>query len=145
MNNMTFKFRLETVLRLAEQELDVARSLLAQQTRVLFELHDKRSRQALLLERAWQGQKAACVEDPSTLGLLQKYVEQQKKELMELNKKVEEQQKIVEKYRKELLECRIKVEKYQRLKAKQQRLFYIEELRTEQKQLDEIAQRSVSK
>ena len=142
---MSFKFRLETILRLAEQELDVAQGLLAQQTRVLLDLQEQRSKQALLLERAWQGQRTACVEAPLTIAQWQKYAEQQKKELRELNKKVEEQQKIVEKYRKELLECRIKVEKYQRLKAKQQRLFYIEELRTEQKQLDEIAQRSVSK
>ncbi|NLP44336.1 MAG: FliJ family protein [Peptococcaceae bacterium] len=137
---MAFKFRLETSLRLAKQELDMAQNLLAQQIRILLELRNQSSKQALLLERAWQGQRTACREAPSSLGLWQKYAEQQKKELLELNKKVEKQQKIVDEYRKELLECRIKVEKYERLKAKQKRLFYIEELRTEQKQLDEIAQ-----
>lgn len=137
---MAFKFRLETSLRLAKQELDIAQGLLAKEIRKLQFLKEQRDKQAGLLAEALEGQKRACLQAPSSLALWQKYSLEQKEKLINHEKEVEEQDKIVLKQREMLIECRIKTEKFKRLKEKKLRLFNIEELRREQTVIDEIAQ-----
>lgn len=141
---MAFKFRLETSLRLASQEKDVAQGELAGALRQLQLLTDKRDEQAKSLLKAIASQKEACLREPSVLGQWQRFCEDKKRILKEIEYQVGEQKKIVEQYREKLIECRIKVEKFKRLKAKNLKLYQIEELRTEQKIIDEIAQKSVS-
>lgn len=135
-----FRFRLETSLRLADQELDIAQALLAREHRKLQQLTEQRDEQEQILGKAWHGQKTACLQEPLHLGFWQKYSREQKEKLELYQDYVEEQQKIVNEYREKLVECRIKVEKYERLKEKKLRLYYIEELRKEQNVLDEIGQ-----
>ncbi|MGI6450285.1 MAG: flagellar export protein FliJ [Desulfitobacteriia bacterium] len=138
---MGFKFRLETSLHLAEQELDIARGFLATELRKLQELSSRRNKQAELFLKALRGQKKACLEQPSSLKSWQNYSVEQKEKLLKLEAEVREQEKNVLKYREKLIQCRIKVEKLKRLKQKKFKLFYIEELRKEQAVLDEIASR----
>lgn len=137
---MGFKFRLETSLHLANQELDIARGLLAGEVRKLQMAREQRDYQDRLFLRAQQGQKRACLQEPSILGVWQKYSLEQKMALLQREEEVEKQEKIVAEYREKLIECRIKVEKYKRLREKKLRLFYKEELKKEQAVLDEIAQ-----
>ncbi|HHV65645.1 MAG TPA: flagellar export protein FliJ [Peptococcaceae bacterium] len=136
---MSFKFRLETSLHLAEQELDIARGFLATELRKLQELSSRRDRQAELLLEAFKGQKKACLEEPWSLSFWQLYIREQKEKLLQLIAEVQEQEKNVLKHREKVVQCRIKVEKFKRLKQKKFKLYYIEELRKEQAVLDEIA------
>lgn len=136
----SFRFRLEASLRLANQELDIARGLLAKEMRLLQQLTEQRNQQEQCLGRAYQGQKRACLVEPQNLGLWQKYTGEQKEKLYFCKNKVDEQQKVADEYRENLIKCRIKVEKFERLKAKKLRLYYIEELKKEQSVIDEIAQ-----
>lgn len=138
---MAFKFRLETSLRLANQELDIARGLLAQEIRKMQKVMEQRDNQAAILTGAWQGQKKACLQEPVNLGFWQKYSLEQQEKLHKYEKELEEQEKIVAEHREKLVECRIKVEKFKRLKEKKLRLFKIEELKKEQSVIDEIAQK----
>ncbi len=137
---MSFKFRLETSLNLADQELKIAQGLLAQETRILLNVSELRDSQSRLLTRALEGQKRACLEEPVNISIWQKYAGEQNEKLLKLQKEVEKQQKIVADYREKLRECRIKVEKYKRLKGKKMKLYSILELKKEQKAIDEIAQ-----
>jgi flagellar FliJ protein len=137
---MAFKFRLETSLRLAKQELDIAQGLLAEELRKLQKARGQRDNQTEILVQAFQGQKMACLEKPRDLSLWQQYSLEQKDKLIKYIKIVEEQEEIVIEYRERLVECRIKVEKFKRLKEKKMRLFYIQELKKEQTVIDEIAQ-----
>jgi flagellar FliJ protein len=137
---MVFKFRLETSLRLAKQELDIAQGLLAEELRILQEAKGQKDNQTRILAQAFQGQKKACLEKPRDLSLWQQYSSEQKDKLRDYVKIVEEQEKTVAEYRARLVECRIKVEKFKRLKEKQKSLFDIKELRKEQTVIDEIAQ-----
>lgn len=137
---MAFKFRLETSLRLANQEMDIVQGLLAQETRKMQEFIEQRNCQALNLAKAWDGQRNACMEAPYRLKLWQKYSAEQREKLIVCEKQVEKQEKVVEEHREKLIECRIKVEKYKRLKEKKLRLYFIEELKKEQNVIDEIAQ-----
>jgi flagellar FliJ protein len=137
---MTFKFRLEASLRLARQELDIVEGELARELRIRQNLIVQRDDQAKILSGAQTGQKRACLSEPQNLGIWQKYCLLQKQILADFEQKVREQEKIVSKYREKLLECRIKAEKFKRLKEKKLRLYQIEELKQEQKVIDEIAQ-----
>ena len=137
---MGFKFRLETSLRLASQEMDIVQGQLAQEMRILQKLLEQRDSQKRLFIRALEGQKTACLQEPQNLMLWQKYGVEQKEKLLQAEQKVAEQEKIVAEYREKLIECRIKVEKFKRLKEKKMRLYEIEELRKEQTVIDEIAQ-----
>lgn len=138
---MGFKFRLETSLHLADQELEVAQGLLAQEIRKMQKAIEQRDNQIEILTGAWQEQKKACLQEPLKLGFWQKYSLEQKEKLNKYEKELKEQQKIVAVHRERLLECRIKVEKFKRLKEKKLRLFNIEELKREQSIIDEIAQK----
>jgi len=137
---MAFKFRLETSLRLASQEMDIVQGELARELRTLQIVQEQRDYQNLVLARAIEGQKKACLEAPQRLSQWQRYGLEQKEKLSENEQKVKEQEKIVKQYREKLVECRIKVEKFKRLKEKKLRLYAIEELKKEQTIIDEIAQ-----
>ncbi|AFV02560.1 hypothetical protein UNSWDHB_2880 [Dehalobacter sp. UNSWDHB] len=137
---MPFKFRLEASLRLAEQDMDIEQGLLAQELRTLHNLTEQRDLQTQLLNKAFEKQKIACLEEPQILNLWQRYCCDQKNILLKREKEVEEQNIRVEKQREKLLECRIKTEKYKRLKEKKIRLFYMTKLKKEQSEIDEIAQ-----
>jgi hypothetical protein len=115
---MPFKFRLEASLRLAEQDMDIEQGLLAQELRTLHNLTEQRDLQTQLLNKAFEKQKIACLEEPQILNLWQRYCCDQKNILLKREKEVEEQNIRVEKQREKLLECRIKTEKYKRLKEK---------------------------
>ncbi|NLI94175.1 MAG: flagellar export protein FliJ [Peptococcaceae bacterium] len=137
---MAFKFRLETSLRLANQEMDIAQGQLAQELRVLRTFSEQRDYQLSIFLHSLEGQKKACLMEPQNLSLWLKFSLEQKEKLSNCEKRLQEQEKIVAKYRENLVECRIKVEKFKRLKEKQLKLYEIEELKKEQGIIDEVAQ-----
>ncbi len=137
---MVFKYRLDTSLRLANQEMNIVQGQLAEELRILQKLVDQRDHQVRILSLAYEGQTRACLAEPMHLSSWQKYSVEQKEKLSEYQLEVEEQEKIIASYREKLMECRIKVEKFKRLKEKKLRLYYIEELRKDQVIIDEIAQ-----
>ncbi|RNC29562.1 MAG: hypothetical protein AWM53_00560 [Candidatus Dichloromethanomonas elyunquensis] len=137
---MAFQFRLETSLRLANQEMDVVQGQLAQELRILQTYTEQKDCQLRIFLHAVEGQQAACLREPQNLSLWQNFSMEQKEILSKYEKQLQEQEKIVAKYREKLIECRIKVEKFKRLKEKKRKLYYVEELKKEQGVIDEIAQ-----
>ncbi|UWG98326.1 flagellar FliJ family protein [Dehalobacter sp. DCM] len=137
---MAFRFRLQTSLRLAEQEVDIVRALLAQEISRLRDMTDKRDNQERIFKQALAGQTSACITEPHNLHLWQAYTGEQKEILKVLEVQIEEQKIRVEEKRQLLVEHRIKAEKYIRLKEKQAKHYKLEELRKEQSLIDEIAQ-----
>ncbi|NLM20964.1 MAG: flagellar export protein FliJ [Peptococcaceae bacterium] len=142
---MAFKFRLESILKLAEQKMKVAEGILARELRTLQAISKQKDLQAGLLTQALAGQKAACLNNPENLGIWQKYSQEQKEKLLELENEVQKQQVVVEEKKEKLLQCRIEVEKLKRLKEKKLRIYNWEELKKEQNIIDEIAQSSVGR
>lgn len=137
---MAFKYRLETSLRLAEQELDVAQSLLAKEMRILYKIKQERDDQAEIFTKAIEGQKLACIKQPQYLSLWQRYLEEQKNKLRKIEQDVILQEKKTIESREMLIRCRIAREKYKRLKENKWKIYQIEELRKEQVVIDEIPQ-----
>jgi len=137
---MAFKFRLEAVLRLAEQEMQVMQGELAQAFRALQKATEQKNAQALRLAQALKGQRQAAFEEPAALRSWQRYSLEQRGLLIKHEKEVEKQQKNVASCQERLIQCRIKVEKYKRLKEKKRLAYYKEELKKEQAMIDEVAQ-----
>lgn len=137
---MAFKYRLETSLRLAQQELDIAQSLLAVEMRILQTIRQERDSRAELFEQAIEGQKHACLGEPQQLSLWQKYQEVQKENLAKCEQEVLRQEQVTTGLREKLIQSRINLEKFKRLKHKKWKLYDIDELRKEQAIIDEIPQ-----
>lgn len=138
---MVFRFRLETSLRLARQELEKAQCLLANELRKLYKAYEFRDNQLDAFHRALEGQKKACLHEPYNLRFWQEYTQRQKRKLEEYEEFVKKQEKVVQGYREELKQFRIKLEKLKRLKEKKWKLYCLEQLKKEQAVIDEIAQR----
>ena len=137
---MGFKYRLETSLRLADQELEIAQSLLSKEMRVLNEIRKERDNQAEIYTKAIEGQKLALLAEPESISLWQRYLKDQRTKLEECEKGVANQEQVTAEYRQKLIECQINHEKFKRLKQKKWKLYYIDELRKEQAVIDEIPQ-----
>lgn len=137
---MAFKYRLETNLRLADQELDIAQNLLAKEIRILSNFQEERDIQAEIFIQAIEGQKQACLGQPWQLSSWQRYLEDQKSKLAEDEQEVILQEKVVMGFRERLIQCRINLEKFKRLKQKKWKLYNIDELKKEQAVIDEIPQ-----
>ncbi len=137
---MAFKYRLETNLRLADQELDIAQNLLAKEIRILSKFQEERDIQAEIFVQAIEGQKQACLGQPWQLSSWQRYLEDQKRKLAEDEQEVMLQKKVVTGFRERLIQCRINLEKFKRLKQKKWKLYNIDELKKEQAVIDEIPQ-----
>mgnify|MGYP000861101912 FL=1 len=142
---MAFKFRLESILKLAEQKMKAAEGVLAREIRILQAINKQKDIQSCLLTQALAGQKAACLKNPQSLGIWQKYSREQKEKLLKLENEVQKQQAVVEESKEKLLRCRIEVEKLKRLKEKKLRIYNWEELKKEQNKIDEIAQSRVGR
>jgi len=138
---MAFKFSLETGMRLADQEMQVAQGLLAREMRILQEILEQRDLQAKVLLRAYEEQKKACLEEPVIIAAWQKYSLEQKKKLAELEIDITRQKETVLEFNKRLLQCRMKFEQYKRLREKKFNVYNLEELKKEQNIIDEIAQK----
>ncbi|KUO65611.1 MAG: hypothetical protein APF84_14925 [Gracilibacter sp. BRH_c7a] len=137
---MAFKYRLETSLRLADQELDIAQSLLAVEMRTLSKLQEEKHIQAENFAQAIEGQKQACLGEPLHVRLWQRYGEEQKNKLAQIEQEVLFQETVVKESRAKLIQCRINLEKFKKLKQKKLKLYNIEELKKEQAVIDEIPQ-----
>lgn len=137
---MAFKYRLETNLRLADQELDIAQNLLAKEIRILSKFQEERDIQAEIFIQAIEGQKHACLGQPWQLSSWQRYLEDQKIKLAEDEQEVMLQEKVVTGFRERLIQCRINLEKFKRLKQKKWKLYNMDELKKEQIIIDEIPQ-----
>lgn len=137
---MGFKYRLETSLRLADQEQEIAQGLLAREMRTLNQIRQNRDNQADIYIKAVEGQKMACLNEPGSINLWQRYLTDQKNKLEQFEKEVTDQELITAEFRKKLIDCRINLEKFKRLKQKKWKLYYIDELKKEQAVIDEIPQ-----
>lgn len=137
---MAFKYRLEASLRLADQELDIAQSLLAKELRILAKFKEDRDIQAEVFVQAIEGQTKACLGQPWQLSSWQRYLEEQKRKLAKDEQEVMLQEKVVIGFRERLIGCRINLEKFKRLKQKKWKLYNIDELKKEQNVIDEIPQ-----
>lgn len=137
---MAFKYRLEASLRLADQELDIAQSLLAKEMRILAKFKEDRDIQTEVFVQAIEGQKQACLGQPWQLSSWQLYREEQKRKLAEDEQEVLLQEEVVTGFRERLIKCRINLEKFKRLKQKKWKLYNIDELKKEQAVIDEIPQ-----
>lgn len=137
---MAFKYRLETSLRLANQELDIAQSLLAKEVRILSKFKEERDIQIEVLGQAIEGQMKACLGEPRQLSVWQRYREEQTKKLAQSEQEVLLQEKVVTDFRERLVQCRINFEKFKRLRQKKLKLYNIDELKKEQAVIDEIPQ-----
>lgn len=137
---MAFKYRLETSLRLASQEMNVALGVLADELKNLHNIRQERDSKAALLARGLEEMKKACLGEPYDLRLWQEYLGEVKKTLLEYEDKVREQESVVAESREKVIRCRIKAEKFKRLKQKKWKLYNIEEQKKEQAAIDEIPQ-----
>jgi len=137
---MSFKFRLETNLHLAEQKRKAIEGILAQQIRTLKKIEKQKKTQAGLLAQALAGQKNACLTNPKNLDSWQKYSQEQYEKLLQLENELQKKLEVVEASKQKLFQCRIEEEKFKKLKEKQLRIYMWEELKKEQNVIDEIAQ-----
>lgn len=137
---MAFKFRLETNLRISEQMMEAAQSILAEEIRILHKISEERRIINDKYNEVIKRQKIACVNEPYKLGSWQKFSSELKKLLDNKREEEKEQGSIVSRQREEVIRLNIEHEKFKKLKEKQYRLFLQEEQRKEQKIIDEIAQ-----
>ncbi|ADY54962.1 hypothetical protein Sgly_0599 [Syntrophobotulus glycolicus DSM 8271] len=139
---MIFQFRLETSLRISKQMMEAAQGVLAEAIRELQKLSEKKSIVNNQYIEVIERQKKACLREPHQLNDWQRFSSRQKKQLDELETLEKEQEITVAKQREEVIRLRVEHEKYNKLKEKQYQAFLREELRKEQKVIDEISQRS---
>ncbi|MGI5901185.1 MAG: flagellar export protein FliJ [Desulfitobacteriia bacterium] len=137
---MGFKFRLENVLKLSEQELKIEQVIFSKELRTLQVLEEQKNVLVYSWHRALEGQKKAGLSAPVILQNWQRYAREQKENLQKKEVEIQEQEKIVAECKEKLLDCKIKVEKYRKLRAKKFQVYREEELRKDQAVLDEIAQ-----
>lgn len=137
---MAFKFRLETNLRISEQMLEAAQSVLAEEMRILHKISEERRITNDKYNEAIKRQKIACVNEPYKLDSWQKFSSELKRQLDKKREAEKEQEGIVSRQREEVIRLKIEHEKFKKLKEKQYKQFLQEELRKEQKIIDEISQ-----
>lgn len=135
-----FHFRLEASLRLAEQALETAQQVFAQEVRFWKTLVETFELQQAHFNDAQEGQRNACRHRPMELGIWQLFVAEQQRRLHECNAELRKQDIIMEKARHTLMEAHREAEKLERLKEKQTKTFQLAELQKEQKILDETGQ-----
>ena len=135
-----FRFRLQVVLKIADQALKLAEQRLAEELRKRTALMEECYACQTRLQDALQGKRRALIQTPSELGKWQMYVQQCNKSLQWAKQRLKEQEEVVEKARKIVVEAKREVEKLKRLKEKQWLAFLEEERRNEQKVLDETGQ-----
>lgn len=135
-----FRFRLEASLKLAENDLDNAKKLLAEEMRKLQACEERTAEQKRIWEDALRGQQEAGINQPGEISLWQMYAQRQALKLRQYEEELSLQQKKVEQARQELLVAYQEAEKFKRLKEKQKKDFLLIEQRKEQKLLDEAGQ-----
>ena len=136
----SFRFRLEASLRLAEQALETAQQVFAQEVQYWQTLVKICAIQQERFNTAQEGQRDAGRHRPEELGMWQIFVLEQLRELHKGEEERLEQERVMENARCMLLEAHREVEKFRRLKEKQAKAFQLAESQKEQKILDETGQ-----
>lgn len=137
---MAFKFRLETNLRISGQILEAAQGILAEEIRIFNKISEERRIINDKYNEVIKRQKIACIKEPYKLDYWQKFSSEQKRQLDNKREEEKNQENIVSSQREEVIRLKIEHEKFEKLKEKQYKLFIQEELRKEQKVIDEISQ-----
>ncbi|HBV86009.1 MAG TPA: flagellar export protein FliJ [Desulfosporosinus sp.] len=135
-----FRFRLEASLQLAQQILETAQLVYAQELQRWQDCVQACEVQRLRYEEAQEGQREAGRYRPDDLGVCQVFALKQWQQLLQYEAQQREQELVLENARRCLLEAHREVEKYERLKEKQAAAFKAAELQKEQKVLDETGQ-----
>lgn len=135
-----FRFRLEASLRLAEQALETAQLVFAQEVQHWQTLVKTCAIQQERFNTAQEGQRDAGRHRPEELGMWQIFVLEQLRRLRQAEAERLEQERVMENARRLLLEAHREVEKFRRLKEKQAKAFQLAESQKEQKILDETGQ-----
>lgn len=137
---MGFEFRLEVSLRLAEQELDKAQELLAQELRKLWQIQEVYHEEQKISLSVLQEQEKACRYEPQALGGWHVFSNNQKQKMEEILVEIQKQEEVISRLREGLKMCKIKTEKFKKLRSRQWQEYCIEQLRKEQLFIDEVAQ-----
>ncbi len=135
-----FQFRLEASLRLAKKGLEDEQRLFAENLRMVTQAKEAFELQLNCWNLAIAGQREASVTRPEQIGLWQKFSQKQLELLRNCDNDLKYAEKLLEEQRNKLIKANQEYEKFLRLKKKQGNQYRLEELRENQKVLDETAQ-----
>lgn len=136
----SFKFRLETNLKLAEQALGTAQRKFAEAERCWQECLRISALQRQRCLEAEAGQREAGLHRPEELAVWQVFVGDQRRHMRQCEAEERACELVRREVRNLLLETHREVEKFQRLKEKQTKAYEWAMLQKEQKVLDEMGQ-----
>lgn len=135
-----FLFRLDASLRIAEQALEAAQKVYAQEVQRWQVCVRACEVQQMCFNEAQEGQRDTARHRPEELGRWQIFAAEQQRRLRSCEVERMEQEPVVENARYCLLEAHREMEKFGRLKDKQAKAFLLTELQKEQMVLDETGQ-----